>query len=203
MNSDSSSPHLSNGDLAAFLDGRLDAPARSAVEAHLADCARCREEMVETQMALSELGPSRRVPLARPNTFRRATWIAGVAAAILVIAMVPRLRQSSLAGRGDEARVRGGSASSSIIVVSPHADAADAGHLVFTWRSLEPDATYRLVVTDSVGAPVFRTTTRDTAVVLPAAIPVARGRSYFWYVDALRRGGHSVSTGVQSFSVPR
>lgn len=50
-------PHLEPEEVAAFLDGGLGGAERTALEAHLADCADCRELLEESAHALAALDP--------------------------------------------------------------------------------------------------------------------------------------------------
>jgi tetratricopeptide (TPR) repeat protein len=117
---------LDDETIAAFIDGRLDAPARARVVEHLADCADCYFIFSESARASAASGME-----ARPHGFRAATaWLArprvmwpGVgalaAAAVLVLAVMPLWRSASPPGlralvaavgaeRTVEARMTGG-----------------------------------------------------------------------------------------------
>jgi tetratricopeptide (TPR) repeat protein len=78
--------------LAEYLDGTLDAPARDAIESHLVDCARCRTALAETAAFLSEetaVSPSP-APNEDPRvvSFPRSWWRAGAALALAAAAAV-------------------------------------------------------------------------------------------------------------------
>jgi predicted anti-sigma-YlaC factor YlaD len=95
--------HLDAMTIAAFIDRTLDPKARAAAEAHLADCADCREVWVETSELAEEclrgwsgatvVTPAASVAASRPAS---RTWIyagAGlaVAAALVLTVFSPRL----------------------------------------------------------------------------------------------------------------
>jgi hypothetical protein len=94
-------------------------------------------------------------------------------------------------------------ARSSIDVLAPRDRPVDAAAIVFSWRPVEGASTYRLTVTDSSGAPLFTTATSDTTAAPPAGTTLRRGSSYLWYVDGLTSDGHTVSSGVRSFTTLR
>lgn len=83
--------------LAEYVDGTLSSDARAEIEAHLAGCDRCREELALAEEARGALGRLRDVPPPEGLTFlvrrragrglapRTARWVAaGAAAAVLV-----------------------------------------------------------------------------------------------------------------------
>jgi hypothetical protein len=82
--------------LAAYIDGRLDAPSRAAVELHLADCDRCREVWVEADALASELDEGvpapaptpRPTPLSPPRPLTWRAWMGALAASVALI-LVP------------------------------------------------------------------------------------------------------------------
>ena len=70
--------HLETSTVAAYVDGALSRPAAANVEAHLAECAACRAEVVQIQRAV------------HPRRVRRRLYmVASVAAAVLLIAWPP------------------------------------------------------------------------------------------------------------------
>ena len=66
--------------------------------------------------------------------------------------------------------------------------------VTFGWRPVPGAMTYHLFVTDSRGAPVYNRTTSDTMVGPITDAHLSRGSRYFWYVDALRNDGSSVTS---------
>lgn len=203
MSTDSgSSSHVSNEDLAAYLDGTLDQEGRATIDSHLADCRRCRWEMLEVRQSLADLPRAEPAPRRSLRLSRSVAWIAtaAVAAGVVFSAGLLRMRTSDQA-RPRPAVERGVGVIDRIAVVTPVSDRiVDAPNVVFVWRSIEPGDTYRLTIMDSAGARLFTTSTRDTTTSVPIAPPFARGRTYLWYVDALASDGHTVSSGVRSFS---
>lgn len=87
-------------------------------------------------------------------------------------------------------------------VLSPAAGATITSRTeTFVWRK-DRDARYQLRIVDSAGAPVWATTTSDTSARLPATVHLSPRSRYFWYVDALRSDGFSVSSGPRLFGTP-
>jgi hypothetical protein len=188
--------HLSSEELAAFLADSLTDAERKEAERHLVSCAECRSELIEGQRAISSL-PSKRLD-------RRWFAVAGVAAAAaIVIIFLPRtelIRNPA----GVEREVQSATTDAGAVsIVSPSADgelAALPG--TFVWRKND-DASYKITVTDASGRPVWSAATSDTSIALPDTVRLARATQFFWYVDALRSDGRSVTSGVNNFHTPR
>jgi hypothetical protein len=185
--------HLSVDDIAAMIDGRLPATRRAAVEAHLAECSQCRREFVDASAVVGS------TPASSPRWSRR--WIPLVAAAAIVVVAVPLIRgRGTSARRGDERTT-----SKMMTTISTLAPASDSrpmsDSLAFTWHAVSGVNTYTLSVTDSAGAPIYRTNTGDTVVGPIAKLRLTPGASYYWNVDALNSDGSSIKSAPVSFSV--
>ncbi len=198
-----SSVHLSEGQLAGFLDRDLDHDLdlgeRKRVEAHLDACEACRHELVSTSRLKDSFGPS----LARSVWRRRATrWTAvgsviGTAIAASIVGMV-YLRQPDVVSPlpvAERARAVP-ERRASIDVVSPATvDMKRSAAVAFTWRSAAVDI-YRFTLLSESGEPLFTAETTDTTVAWPASVKAVAGTIYFWRVDGIA-GGISASTGAQ------
>jgi len=184
--------HLSVDDVAAMVDGRLPADRRALVEAHLAVCSLCRTEVAQASNIVGSLPARSRIPVR---------WIAGAAAAVLVVAIVPLVR-----GARDGVVPKGERASPShpetLTALAPTADAhMPADSLRFAWRSVGGVTTYHLFITDSVGAPVYDVATAETTVVSNGIPQLSSGVRYFWRVDALSSDGSTVNSPSIGFSI--
>lgn len=188
--------HLSAAQVAAYLDRVLPAVARERVAAHLVACSECRGEVRAVARAL------------RPRRWTR-WYVVGpavaAAAASVVIAVGPSLRRSVPA----EPTVRGAPAAPAegiprLPVVAPPADATVAPDaMTFVWHAAGRDAHYRLTLTEPDGRLAWTNETSDTTLQVPRSIALARGRTYYWYVDALLPDGRSASTGVRRLHTAR
>lgn len=181
--------HLSAEDVAAYLDRRLTAAARDRVEAHLAWCKPCRDEVVEL------------VRLRRPEPRRRRWYIlapAAAAAAALIVVTLGRSRPAEAPGGTTRAATLEGIERFDVVRPVPNSTvSADARE--FVWRSVGANATYRITITDPSGGLVWSGTIQDTAVTPSGDIALRPGQGYFWYVDALLPDGRSANTGVKEF----
>lgn len=183
--------HLDSSDVASYLDRALPPVERERVEAHLADCSLCREEVIQ----VSRLRHSRAA--------RRGWLVLGPITAAAAIAVIVISRPSGPSGTGPILRDGGAESSPTVFLVSP----ADRGiverHVSFTWRSVGARVSYRVTVTDERGDVLWSSAVADTTARLPGAIVLPAGRPSFWYVDALLPDGRSVTSGVRRLMAPR
>lgn len=188
------STHLDPDTIAAYVDGGLDASGRARAESHLATCGACRHELVTVQGILQSYRTA-------PRRLRFAIPLAAAAVLLLAIGL-PLFDPGDAVAPLPPTRRPGGDATA-LAAISPLPGATlIAGTAVeFTWTAAEAGSTYRLTVVDEAGVPVWSTEGGDTLAVLPADVVLASGHTYFWYVDALRSDGRSLTLGAQRFSV--
>jgi hypothetical protein len=177
MNRIGSERHLAPDDLAAYLDRTLSAEHRSEVEAHLALCDDCRDELRDIRAILRGAQPKR----------RRTTWVgpaaaAAAAAAIILMIAVPRGPSPSNTGpahRDTPVSVdqRPGIGTTEYIPDQP-------GTYLLSWSRIDRADRYRVSIFDTTGTAVWRTETRDTSAILPPSAGIAPGSRYLWRVDA-------------------
>lgn len=190
--------HISEGELAALLDGALDPAERSRVEAHLEVCTECRCELIEMRRITN--GYAKRGTVA--SGLRRRWWIPVAVAAGLGAVFLPRVfapsapREPVRAG----ARVEDGEGRARIDIVAPAENAAiPRTGLTFTWRGAAADV-YHVSLLAEDGEPIWSAETADTSLALPPTVPVRSGHSYFWRVEAIANG-IAASTGVHRVQI--
>ncbi len=181
--------HLTEADLAGFIDADLDPAAHARVEAHLDTCSACQAELAQ---AIRLVDSFRTTPdVAAVRTPKRRRWlvpaaVGALAAGLGVLALIrpnaldqvskPLVRTPALGE--DRGRIE---------PLSPMGTASASGAVVFRWRSA-PSGFYRLVVLTEDGQRLFVRETADTVVALPPEIALSAGRAYFWRVDAIGNG---------------
>jgi hypothetical protein len=179
--------HLDQSQVVAYLDRMVPRAERDRIEAHLAECAECRDEIVEARELMRQA--------RRPRRLLINGGFVAVAAALLFVVW------PSLHGRGanpSSPTFRDGVTSSALVAYAPIGEASRAD-LRFVWKP-DPDATtYRLTLTSEAGAPLWAQSGTDTSVILPDSIVLRRDERYFWIVDALLANGGTRSTGLQEF----
>ena len=183
---DMTDAHLTERQLASYLDRALDSRERSLVEAHLEGCDECRDELLEA----SGIAATAPVP--------RRRWVVAAAAAAAVAAVVlllPTRRPGGEVIRGPD----DGEGVPGVQPVSP----AQGGQVPqsavrLTWRRAPAAELYRITVTDAAGAPVWSDSTSDTTLAPQATL---RPGKYYWVVDALLADGRAATTGNLGFTV--
>jgi len=190
--------HLSDAELAGYLDHDLSADERRRVETHIDACPECRREVVAL-LPITRPGEPSEVRNVRRQ---RRWWIPAAAAAVVAALALPRLTRTvpdpDVPQRARRVTEAGGL--SRLATVSPADDATIGGRIVFAWRSTNADV-YRIDVLTTSGNPVWTTDTGDTTVTLPDSIALQAGQAYFWRVEAIGNGISAV-TGVHRLQIP-
>lgn len=162
---------------------------------HVMGCGLCRPELELLRAAGAAHPPEgggsgeRRPLLFR---FRHTAMAAGIALALIGGAML------LMPGEPEQPVFRQGS-------TTPEALVEPSGSLPerptrLLWRSVDDAVRYRVEILDEGGAPLFETSTTDTALALPAEPELGVG-AYMWRVEAVLLGGMTRSMGVASFSI--
>jgi hypothetical protein len=202
--------HLTEGDLAGYLDRDLSDTERQRVERHLDVCDPCREELVAVAGLLdgphAEAVGTEPTPVARPRPSRSRSWrgplgLIGLAAAAAIaglLLVVPASEQLVHDGQ-DRERIGPEGVPSLRTHVPSDGGVVDPGALHFVWADHAADS-YRLTMTAEDGGLVWSVTLADTMAVPPDTLQLEPGARFFWYVDAMSAGVVARS-GVRSFLV--
>lgn len=183
-----SEDHVSDSEMALYLDRRLSAEQRDRVEDHLAHCAECREHALAAQNILRGV---RRRP--------RLLAVAGaLAAAAVVVVWVARVE--SVTGPGAP-QVRGAVTDNQQLTAYGPIGNARRENLRFVWGSVPGGISYRLNLTTTDGVQVWSTSGVDTTATLPRSIGVRVGQTYLWVADAVLADGGTRSTGLREFTL--
>lgn len=180
--------HLDSGDVAAYHDGALTPAERARVEAHLAECADCRGEVVAVARLLRAAAPRRRwyVP-------------AGIAAAAALALLLAPWRSPPAPPGEPVLREPAVTTTAAPIPIAPLGAVAVAPAL--TWSSVPHADRYRLTVFDRDGSIVWQTEATDTMVALPAGVRIAAGTPYFWKVAARTGWDRWVASDLATFTL--
>ena len=194
--------HVSDDDLARYIDDDLDADARVRLEAHLAECDDCRHVLVQATRAIPQ-GASR---ADRGRSLGRWTAIATLAAAAaILIVVVPRVRRNEVSDRDPRTRDGAGLAGDNTPRIMADSPAPDAlvrlDTLVFRWKSLSPGASYELTISDVAGGLLWSTQTTGTSAALPDSVArrMLSGSTYYWRVDAVLQDLRSTTSDPRAF----
>jgi Putative zinc-finger len=177
-------------EIAGYLDGGLPALEREAVEAHLAVCPDCRRDLLESKTVLNRVRRPRRLLVGS----------AAVAAAALLVIAVPTMRRDGVDPAAS--RMREAASPADVISYGPTGE-VPISSIRFVWGAVRDAVTYRLTVTRSDAAPVWKFSGPDTAVALPDSILLVPGERYFWVTDVLLSDGTTRTTGMREFAPVR
>ena len=179
--------HPTAEDVARYVDWRVSTDERRAIQAHLIECARCRDEMVSAQSAVAHM--------RRRNGLRWAIPLLAAAAIAVVVPMALRTPSDGTA------RLRSGrTAPASIRALAPVGDIRNAADSVrFEWTGGGVGASFILTVTDSAGNPVVERRTADTIVLLPREDLPEGPVTLLWFIDALFQDGQFAKVDVTRF----
>jgi anti-sigma factor RsiW len=180
--------HVTDTELAAYLDRTLTPSERDRVEDHLAGCPDCRQQLLETKKLLERV--------RRPRTLLVGGALA--AAAVLIFLVV---RPES--GTTDQhTLMRSDGAAGPLVAYGPLGTTASVG-LKFVWSAAPDRESYRLNVSRMDGQPVWSSSGTDTMAILPSSVVLRPNERYYWVVDALLSDGTSRSTGLREFGIAR
>lgn len=180
--------HLEPHEVVAYLERTLPAADRARVEAHLAACEDCSNEIAEVWR------------LWRPGV-KPASWLPVGLAAAAVIAAVVLLRPAGTRPQPAGDLLRGSERTAAVITVAPADSAVVQGQPVLVWRPVRGATGYRVTVSREDGDSLWTGSTGDTTAAIPPRVALIRSARYFWYVDALLSDGQSLASGLHEFTI--
>jgi hypothetical protein len=179
--------HVTDIEIAAYLDRSLGAPQRDRVEDHLASCQDCREHLLETKALVERV--------RRPRKLLVGGALAAAAALVVVI-----VRPNPVAT--DRAIMRNDGATVPVVAYGPIGTATRPG-LRFVWSAIPGAESYRLTVSGEDLRTVWSSSGIDTLAALPDSVALRPNERYHWVADVLLSDGSTRSTGLREFTVVR
>jgi anti-sigma factor RsiW len=180
--------HLTPEQSAGYLDGVLTRDERTVVEAHLAVCSECRDEVVALRPVVSRREPRRSV-------LRAVAVASAVAAAVVLLLLPPRVSGPELSAHRDLQN-------EDAPTVVPRVPAGEGLRpVLLAWSPLAQASRYRVQVFDAEGSVLFRAEAADSALRFPDSVALSPGRPYFWKVEADTGWDRWVSSGLVEFSI--
>lgn len=172
--------HLPDTTVAAYADGRLGRDERRRVEAHLAGCTHCRDELIEVSRLVVR---RRRLPPMVPL---------GAAAAIglIAISIAAWPHRNAVILRGDEPR-------NALEVSVPRDGALVSDPVAFAWTPSRGALEYRLTLTNDAGDILAERIVADTSTTVTGL----SAATYRWYVATVTSDGAALSSRIRSFTV--
>ena len=170
MNDGSVKGHLEPGEVAAYVDGAVEGPARRAIESHLAECVQCRSEVTEVG------GVMRSIPRARSARL----WVPAVAAAAAVVVwwIAPPVNPAPSDVNHRDVAV------TSTAAPRPHSGRSASAAPMATWSPVPSADRYRVRVFDAAGTVLWERETVDTIAIVPDSVRLQAGTRYYWKVES-------------------
>jgi anti-sigma factor RsiW len=181
--------HLTPEQTAGYLHSVLTAVERATVEAHLAACVECRDEVVALRPLVSAQRSRRRI--------LRAGIALGAAAAAAVVLLVQPGRVSS----PEPAQHRDLSQGMEMALAPITPAGPGSRPVTLAWSSLDQAKRYRVLVFDAEGTILYRAEAGDSVLPLPDSLRLSPGQPYFWKVEADTGWDRWVSSRLVEFSV--
>jgi anti-sigma factor RsiW len=196
--------HLTDSEMAGYLDHDLSDEERRRVVQHLDTCDVCRAEVVATSRLLAEdmnpaEAPAPLVPAARRRWRARGAVGLATAAALAAILLVRPEGVPRGQGAPELERFTTEGVDRLAVVAPSDEGAVRRDDLRFIWAD-RGTGSYRITITAEDGRPVWSQALADTTVVPPPTLDLTPGERFFWYVDAISAGVVARS-GAHSFVV--
>lgn len=160
--------HLEPDTMAAYVDGRLSPERNAIVEAHLAGCAECVDEVADLRAILR----------SRRTRWKRIAIPLTAAAAVILLVAVPTIQVNDVGTHRD----------SPAAVVETPAALSPAGLVSsarrFEWGWIEEADHYRVTLFDSTGTAIWTDGASGTTALLPDTIRLVPSATYLWQVEA-------------------
>ncbi len=189
--------HLDTEQIAAYLERNMTPEELPRVEAHIAECKRCRREALAATRILG-------MRARRRWLYAGGTLAAAAVASILLVSQ--RVSEPPEQVFADDVAVRTSADEGllQVTIVSPApGSAVGVGNQTFRWRSLGTDVLYRFTLTTQEGEAIWTGDTSDSALTLPGEVALEPDARYFWRVDALLPDGRSATTRMLDFQTTR
>ncbi len=205
-------------EVAAFFDGTLAGRERERMEAHLARCVSCREQIALlarlSDAPLPESVPDDWLTRARglvqaprkrdSRRYWRWAVVAAATACILFVAVVvtrrPVRREVSTPSASGMRGIAAPSSSPRLISPTPGA-ILDGRDLEFRWTPVPGAVQYRVSVLTADGDIVWQQDSEGSSAKLPADVRLKAGQKYFVWIRASLRDGNSARSQAVRFSV--
>jgi anti-sigma factor RsiW len=197
------SDHLTESELAGFLDQDLPDREMARVQEHLDACHECRTELIEVgrliDSAPDTVGTA--APPARRSRRRMPLGAAGLLAAAAIAVLILVRPDGQPAGGVPDALQRAGDQGVAELQVHGPDDGSRVPReeLSFAWSS-HGSASYRISVTREDGSLLWTQVVEDSVAAPPASVELPEGVALYWYVDALT-GGTPARTRLHSVTV--
>jgi len=211
--------HLTELEIAAFIDKKSNKKQREKVLEHLQICSRCYTEFIESYNIVN--GDVRQDLLAvtsdhlkvaenlvrktalknKLNNRKRNSKIRKFSFAILVLSFIISTLVFKTKLNNTKVEYRSKVSTQQLTLYNP-ADLSviDSQHLNFNWSSIRGTNYYIFKIYDTIGDIVFEKPVKSIYIKLTNKLNLARGKKYLWQVIALSNSGKKVGSQLYVFT---
>lgn len=207
--------HLTEYDIASYLERKGVPEQRLRMEQHLADCAACAADLAAAVRVLNSIGKADPPELPGPifrealgaraqkkpwslNFFRSSSPFRYALAGILVASVGWWVVTSNR--REQPSKFRSSSSSPTVELILPPDEAVIAAIPVrFQWQPSSNALQYRLTLFDDEGTRIWQGESAENHLTAPATVAFEAGKIYLWTIEAILSNGLTLTSNLSSF----
>lgn len=205
--------HLTEDEVASYIDGRLPSEERREIEAHMAECPPCSTRVAEAQALVDNLSDQTAPPLD-PDVHRNAEQLGTareketaslglsrsvVAAALVLVLAIGGVGYWQMRGL-NSAQLRSPAETTVLTAREPADGASVSDRPVFACAPVSNALTYRVTLYAQDGSVLWEADSTATRLPLPSSVPLGSGQTYLWRMGALRSDGTTLRSSLRTFT---
>ena len=210
--------HLTETDIALYVEDKVSTEGRQRMEDHMADCPACVEQVSalvrlyeiderETPLRIDgatyreaeRLGVrNERFPLFSLMFASRPLRLALAGIAVVAVGLTYYFSTSTV----EPVRFRSVERERPRFMMQPaDGETLPAVQQLFRWSSIPHAMTYRFTLSELNGRTLWTSTVSDTFVTVPSSIAIQKGNQYLWRVEVVFRDNTRYSSPIYAFEL--
>ncbi len=211
--------HLTELEIASFIDKKSSKKNRSKVLKHLSVCEDCYNSFAEVYEIINEY--KTKVPVAFNTQYLSKAYnlvpnkkdtshfierknfflIKKYALAFTVVAFIFSLTFFENKLNSDHENYRIVENSSALHLFLPEdLSTINSNKIIFRWQTIQKSNYYQLRLYDSIGNTIWSKSTKNIHLELPKNIKLIRHTDYLWQVTAVLENGEKISSNLHAFN---
>jgi len=130
------------------------------------------------------------IPQTRKLLQNRMMWLAAIMVVAIVLVLLLVLRPSP--SENDP---------STVTLIAPRDGATVVLLHRFIWHKTYPPAVFHFFLYEVNRTTVWSTLVKDSSLVLPSSVPLQRGKTYLWRVDAILADEKTIHSELRAFTL--
>lgn len=211
--------HLTENQIASFIDNRLEANEKSIIIEHIVQCDSCYNQLLETYFIVNDKTDKSKLKLderIKKEALSFGLQYASTADSIKINFRKKRARLSfaviftavilfvlfTLNRKEDEIQFRDSSGKTTLDLITPPEYAPiNNKKLFFEWEKINYVLTYRIKVYDELGRVMVDTSVENNSIDLTGKLNISKSAKYFWDVNAIFSDGQVINSKLNAFTV--